>query len=517
VLKQMSPTIILLAAGVLVLSSSTTDLNVVQGFGTSAENGVVDICLGQNCHGRGRCYDLGEDFLCDCNPGFYGRDCALDLNQVKEHIAWVHIDLGPTALMFDQGLHTLKEECTKLREKINQTDEYLNNLEPINGTKCHRSAKLDLQLIVDGSGSIENANFGGKPNYFKTLLHQIADTLIDGLDMGENKTRVAFSQFSGGSVTNTLLLTSNYEKDAVKDQIKSSPYISTGTYAAKAMEEILPKFQEHQRAGDDIARVCIVFTDGQAIDEDNLEEASQKWAENNVTVFAVGIGSEVERETLRKIAGNESRILWAEDFDQLANITNDLKKIVCVAVGNDCEGRNCSGNGVCEDWFNAYTCACDTGFTGKDCETNINDCEGKMCSGNGICQDGINDYICICNAGYKGENCETNINECEGKNCSDNGFCQDGINNYICTCHAGYAGKDCEININDCEGRNCSGRGDCQDDINDYFCECDTILGYTGKDCEIAPPSTKTTITRPFDHSPKAKEEEKEKEKEKEK
>ena len=80
-------------------------------------------------------------------------------------------------------------------------------------------------------------------------------------------------------------------------------------------------------------QVCIVFTDGQAIDEDNLEEASQKWAENNVTVFAVGIGSEVERETLRKIAGNESRILWAEDFDQLANITNDLKKIVCVAVG----------------------------------------------------------------------------------------------------------------------------------------------------------------------------------------
>ena len=82
-------------------------------------------------------------------------------------------------------------------------------------------------------------------------------------------------------------------------------------------------------------QVCIVFTDGQAIDEENLEEASQKWAENNVTVFAVGIGSEVERETLRKIAGNESRILWAEDFDQLANITNDLKKIVCVEVGEN--------------------------------------------------------------------------------------------------------------------------------------------------------------------------------------
>ena len=41
----------------------------------------------------------------------------------------------------------------------------------------------------------------------------------------------------------------------MKDQIKKSPYISTGTYAAKAMEEILPKFQEHQRDGDDIARV----------------------------------------------------------------------------------------------------------------------------------------------------------------------------------------------------------------------------------------------------------------------
>ena len=53
----------------------------------------------------------------------------------------------------------------------------------------------------------------------------------------------------------SALFNSNYEKDAVKDQIKKSPYISTGTYAAKAMEEILPKFQEHQRDGDDIARV----------------------------------------------------------------------------------------------------------------------------------------------------------------------------------------------------------------------------------------------------------------------
>ena len=58
--------------------------------------------------------------------------------------------------------------------------------------------------------------------------------------------------------------------------------------------------------------------------------------------------------------------------------------------------------------------------------------------------DGNNSYTCICDAGYTGDNCETNINECDPNPCQNGGTCTDGINSYTCTCPLGYSGDDCE-------------------------------------------------------------------------
>ena len=49
-----------------------------------------------------------------------------------------------------------------------------------------------------------------------------------------------------------------------------------------------------------------------------------------------------------------------------------------------CFGVNCSGNGECSmDDVGTFHCACDPGFTGELCQTNIDDCVGVDCSGNG--------------------------------------------------------------------------------------------------------------------------------------
>merc|ERR1719244_1587077 len=72
------------------------------------------------------------------------------------------------------------------------------------------------------------------------------------------------------------------------------------------------------------------------------------------------------------------------------------------------------------------------------------DCINVTCSGNRRCQDGINQYSCICNAGFTGNDCETEINQCDGQTCSGHGTCVKGMNDYSCTCSDGYTGKDCE-------------------------------------------------------------------------
>ena len=32
------------------------------------------------CNGRGQCIDLINDFNCDCNPGYTGKDCEVDID-----------------------------------------------------------------------------------------------------------------------------------------------------------------------------------------------------------------------------------------------------------------------------------------------------------------------------------------------------------------------------------------------------------------------------------------------------
>ena len=36
---------------------------------------------------------------------------------------------------------------------------------------------------------------------------------------------------------------------------------------------------------------------------------------------------------------------------------------------DDCAGVTCSGHGQCVDGVASYTCECDVGYTGNDCQT----------------------------------------------------------------------------------------------------------------------------------------------------
>ncbi|XP_068586804.1 coagulation factor X [Cebidichthys violaceus] len=66
-------------------------------------------------------------------------------------------------------------------------------------------------------------------------------------------------------------------------------------------------------------------------------------------------------------------------------------------------------------------------------------CESLPCAHQGLCKDGIGSYTCYCQAGYQGFNCEIVIPElCENKNGGCEHFCRVERGNIQCSCADGY-------------------------------------------------------------------------------
>ena len=168
-------------------------------------------------------------------------------------------------------------------------------------------------------------------------------------------------------------------------------------------------------------------------------------------------------------------------------------RIVCTEnyYGNRCqfldvvdqcltENITCNSRGTCVDGILSYTCNCNPGYTGTDCEL-VDYCGGVICNNNGICQNVNNTYTCLCAAGFTGSDCRL-TDYCLGVNCSDRGSCQNEDSSYTCDCNPGYTGVLCE-DIDDCIGVNCSGNGQCVDGVSNFTCLCE--FGFTGDLCSV--------------------------------
>ena len=70
--------------------------------------------------------------------------------------------------------------------------------------------------------------------------------------------------------------------------------------------------------------------------------------------------------------------------------------------GNRSGVQRCFNGGQCTNIGDGYRCACVTGFTGVQCESNIDDCSNDSCLNGATCRDFINGFKCHCAEGYTG-------------------------------------------------------------------------------------------------------------------
>ncbi|KAI8480944.1 hypothetical protein Bbelb_413170 [Branchiostoma belcheri] len=208
------------------------------------------------------------------------------------------------------------------------------------------------------------------------------------------------------------------------------------------------------------------------------------------------IGDEMPPEISVLINGTDVTLLWnvtCDDFFNLQLISTNTKNSSAEywPVVYMCSCRN---NGSChttsaidpalvsdDERFVRLDCACQDGFSGEQCETDLDACAVNFnpCFPGVNCTDlpppaGVDGFECgDCPPGYEGNGtiCQ-DVDECETNRCQH--VCTNLIGNFTCDCYAGYYiadnGFEC-YDIDECSlPNNCSQR--CDNTDGSYKCSC---------------------------------------------
>ncbi|XP_078620646.1 uncharacterized protein LOC144887349 isoform X2 [Branchiostoma floridae x Branchiostoma japonicum] len=157
--------------------------------------------------------------------------------------------------------------------------------------------------------------------------------------------------------------------------------------------------------------------------------------------------------------------------------------VKCITT-DECASSPCKNGGTCRDGQNRYTCDCQPGWEGVNCEKEINKCASSPCKNNATCHGGQYGFTCHCAAGWEGQTCEINKDECVSSPCQNSGQCEDRHHGYTCVCEPGWEGLHCEIEVNECLPNPCQNSGECHDLQGGYRCDCQH--GWEGPHCEIS-------------------------------
>ncbi|XP_067433186.1 collagen alpha-1(XII) chain-like [Thunnus thynnus] len=191
------------------------------------------------------------------------------------------------------------------------------------GSQCESTAKADIVLLVDDSGSISS-------NDYKNIKSFLTQT-VSNFDIGPDKVQIGLVQYSSNPKTKWQLNTHQTKQSLLK-AIAKLHQRGGGTNTGKALKHILHNnFKPNVGMRADSHKIAIVITDGKSSDDVFL--ASQHLKDAGIEIYAIGVMN-AEKNELKAIASYpvENHVYMLSDFSSLLNIIDDFTSNLCNSI-----------------------------------------------------------------------------------------------------------------------------------------------------------------------------------------
>ena len=172
---------------------------------------------------------------------------------------------------------------------------------------------------MDASGSIGRRNWD-------TFIEFIID-VIRGFDIGRNEVHIGVVKFDR-IATIEINIDQFSDMNSLIRAVRQIEYTGRETNIADGLRKAREDFV--QRGRQNVPRVAVLFTDGEATEETDrtVPEANRLKAER-VRLSTVGVTNNVDEEQLRGIATDGRDTILATDFNDLRNLLRDVQEVAC--------------------------------------------------------------------------------------------------------------------------------------------------------------------------------------------
>ncbi|XP_028289081.1 collagen alpha-1(XXI) chain-like [Parambassis ranga] len=183
------------------------------------------------------------------------------------------------------------------------------------------TAVNDLVYIIDGSWSVGFSDFDTAKQWLINITSQF--------DISSHYTQVAVIQYSD-TPRLEIPLGKHQSGEELIQAIQSITYLGGNTQTGRAIKFAVDHvFSSSERGTVVKNRIAVVVTDGKS--QDDVVDASMEARAQGITVFAVGVGSEITTSELISISNKPSStyVLYAEDYTTIDRIRDSMEQKLC--------------------------------------------------------------------------------------------------------------------------------------------------------------------------------------------